>query len=374
MVGTGKGAENGVLIKNGSALETTQKVNSIVFDKTGTLTKGEPSVIDIVPAKGFGEEQLLFFAASAEKGSEHPLGEAVVKAAQSRKITLTKATGFGAVTGLGVRANISGKKVLVGNKAFLESAKAAGTAELSQTAERLSAEGKTPVFVAVNGRLAGVLGIADTLKPNSADAVKALQKMGVEVVMLTGDNSRTANAIAKQLGITRVLAEVLPQDKEKQIKALQAEGRRVAMVGDGINDAPALAQADVGIAMGTGTDVAIEAADITLMSGDLRAVVAAIELSRKTMGIIRQNLFWAFAYNVAGIPIAAGTLYFLAAAPNAPIAFLQPALSPILGDKLLLNPIIASAAMAFSSVSVVANSLRLNAFKPSIRAERGNQG
>ena len=368
MVGTGKGAENGVLIKNGEALETAHKINAIMFDKTGTLTKGEPETTDVI-AEGMAEKQLLFYAASVEKHSEHPIAQAVLKKAKRNGVKTVEPKKFAAVAGHGVKALVNGKLVLVGTKKFLKDNKIK-TAGLEDEANRLASEGKTALFVAVAGKPAGVIAVADTLKANSADAVAALHRMGLQVVMITGDNRQTAEAIAKKVGIDRVFAEVLPQDKEKKVAALQKEGKIVAMVGDGINDSPALARADVGIAIGTGTDVAMEAADVTLMTGDLRGVVTAIELSKRTMSTIKQNLFWAFGYNVLGIPVAAGALYFLAAVPGAPLAFLRPELVPVFGEKLLLSPIIASAAMAFSSVSVVANSLSLNRFKPSIRSER----
>ncbi len=360
MVGTGKGAENGVLVRDAESLETAQKITTMVFDKTGTLTKGEPEVTDIAVARGFERGDVLFHAACAEKNSEHPVGEAVARAAKLEKIQLRDPDNFEALPGFGISAGVNRKKILIGNDKLMRE-KRIDVRALGGDAEKFSGEGKTSVFVAVDGKAAGVLAVADTLKPSAREAVSELKKMGIEVVMLTGDNKKTAEAIARGAGIERVLAEVLPEDKEEEIEKLQGEGKIVGMVGDGINDAPALAQADVGIALGTGTDIAIEASDITLMSGDPRGVVVAVQLSRKTMGIVRQNLFWAFIYNIIGIPIAAGMLYF--------VAFPLPAvraLEPILGEKLLLSPIIASAAMAFSSVSVVFNSLRLRGFRPTI--------
>jgi Cu+-exporting ATPase len=343
MVGTGKGAENGILIKGGESLENAYQINAIVLDKTGTITKGQPSLVDVVPAEGFTDADVLLYAASAEKGSEHPLGGAIVRGAEDRKVPVAGPTKFDALPGKGIVAEVDGKIVLVGNAKLLEDEDVDLT-QLKGMFERLSAGGKTPMYVAITDKPAGVIAVADTIKEGSAEAIADFRKLGIEPIMITGDNKRTAEAIAKQVGITRVLAEVMPQDKANEIKKLQAEGKKVAMVGDGINDAPALAQADVGIAIGTGTDVAIEASDITLMSGDLRGVLTAIKLSRATIRTIRMNLFWAFIYNIIGIPIAAGILI------------------PFFG--ISLNPIIAAAAMAFSSVSVVSNSLLLNRFKP----------
>jgi Cu+-exporting ATPase len=343
MVGTGRGAENGILIKGGESLETIHRVNTILFDKTGTLTQGKPSVTDIVVGKEFKEEQVLRWAASAEKGSEHPLGEAIVRAAEEKRLALSPVEKFEAIPGQGIKAQIDGEPILLGNLRLMEE-KGIGLNGLRGEVERLANEGKTPMVVAKNHSAAGIVAVADTLKPNSREAIEALQQMGLEVILITGDNERTGKAVAAQMGIKRVLAEVLPWEKSRQVKNLQEEGKVVAMVGDGINDAPALAQADVGIAIGTGTDVAMESSDITLITGDLRAVVSAIQLSKRTIRTIRQNLFWAFFYNVLGIPIAAGILY------------------PFWG--ILLNPMIASAAMAMSSVSVVSNSLRLRRFRP----------
>ena len=342
MVGTGKGAEKGILIKGGESLETAHKLDTIVFDKTGTLTKGEPEITDIVTINAYSEEEILKYAASAEKVSEHPLGEAIIKRAREKKIELHDPKNFNAIEGHGIEAEVDGKKVLLGNLKLMQKQQIV-VRNLEEKAEELAGDGKTPIYVSLEGKAAGLIAVADTLKENSLQAVEKLKKLGLEVIMLTGDNKKTAEAIARNAGIDRVLAEVLPEDKVNEIKSLQSGGRRVAMVGDGINDAPALAQADVGIAIGSGTDVAMEASDITLIKGDLRGVVSAIELSKRTIKIIKQNLFWAFFYNTAGIPLAAGVLY------------------PFFG--ILLNPIFASAAMAFSSVSVVSNSLRLRRVK-----------
>jgi Cu+-exporting ATPase len=343
MVGTGKGAEHGVLVRSAEALEALRRVRTVVLDKTGTLTRGRPSLTDVVPLGGGSEEEVLRLAASAERLSEHPLARAVVRGAEERGVRLAEAEGFESVTGLGVRATVEGRRVLVGRRSLLEEA-GVDPAPLDEAAARLEGEGKTAVAVAVDGTPTGVVGVADTPKEEAAGVVAALRARGLEVVMITGDNRRTAEAIARQVGVERVLAEVLPQDKAQEVRRLRAEAGGVAMVGDGINDAPALAEADVGMAIGTGTDVAIEAADVTLISGDLRGVVTALDLSRATMRNIAQNLFFAFFYNAAGIPIAAGVLY------------------PVTG--LLLNPIIAAAAMALSSLSVVTNANRLQRFLP----------
>src|SRR5713101_5877228 len=343
MVSTGKGAEHGILIRSAEALETAQKIDTIVLDKTGTITQGTPALTDLIVTGDLTEDDLLRLVASAEQTSEHPLGAAIVAGAKARGVELVKATDFESVTGKGVRAIIDGRHVLVGNERFIEDA-GVGVDGFAEPACRLSTDGKTPMAAIVDGKLAGVIGVADTIKDDSVAAVAALRRLGVGVVMITGDNQQTATAIARQAGIEHVLAEVLPDKKALEVRRLQGENRVVAMVGDGINDAPALAQADIGIAIGTGTDIAIEASDITLISGSLTGVVTAISLSRSTMRNIRQNLFFAFAYNIVGIPIAAGILY------------------PFLG--LRLSPMIAAGAMALSSLSVVSNSNRLRGFKP----------
>ena len=344
MVGVGKGAENGILIRSGSALETAKNINAVVFDKTGTITVGKPSLTDIVTTNGFGENDVLHFAASVEKGSEHPLGEAIIKGAENRGIAVTDASDFNAIPGHGVEANVDGNHILLGNAKLLND-RNIEFEQMKGKSDSLAADGKTPMFVAVEGTLAGIIAVADTVKEDSKEAIAHLKSLGLEVVMITGDNRRTAEAIGRQVGVERVLAEVLPEQKAFNVQKLQQEGKLVAMVGDGINDAPALAQADVGLAIGTGTDVAIEASDITLIKGNLRGVVTAVELSRATMKNIKQNLFGAFFYNTIGIPIAAGLLY------------------PFFG--VLLSPIIAGAAMAFSSVTVVTNANRLRRFSPS---------
>jgi Cu+-exporting ATPase len=342
MVGTGRGAEHGILIKGGESLETVHRIDTVVFDKTGTLTQGEPELTDIVVSPSLSESELLRLVAAAEKRSEHPLGDAVVKAAEQRNLQLEEAEDFRAIEGRGIEARVGGKSVVLGN-AGLMTDRGIDLGTLAPRAEELLEEGKTVIFAAVDGSPAGLLAVADSLKDGSAEAVNALNKLGLKVIMLTGDHRKTAEAVGRKAGIGQVIPEVLPEDKVRAIRELQEAGRKVAMVGDGINDAPALAQADIGIAIGTGTDVAMEASDITLIGGDLRAVASAIALSRKTIRVIRQNLFWAFFYNVVGIPVAAGALY------------------PFF--HILLDPIIASAAMAFSSVSVVSNSLRLRRMK-----------
>ena len=341
MVGTGRGAESGVLFKGGEALETAHRIQTVVLDKTGTITEGRPAVTDIVAAGGFDAGELLRLAASIERASEHPLGEAIVRRAEERGLEFARVENFSAVAGHGVEAEAEGRRVLVGNVRLLAE-RGVGLDGLGERAAALAAEAKTPVYVAVDGRAAGLVAVADQIKPESREAIAALKNLGLEVVMMTGDDRRTALEVARAVGVERVLAEVLPGGKADEVKRLQDEGKLVAMVGDGINDAPALAQADIGIAVGTGTDIAIEAADITLVGGSLRGVVTAIALSRRTMRVIKQNLFWAFAYNTLGIPLAAGVFY------------------PFLGWTL--KPVYASAAMALSSVSVVANSLRLRRF------------
>jgi Cu+-exporting ATPase len=379
MVGTGKGAEFGILIKNADSLERAHQVRAIVFDKTGTLTEGRPSVTDIVTSSEFRvrrladgarspekssqtvavvssmntepvtlnseQRELLRLAASAEKGSEHPLGEAIVDRARGVGLQLAAPEEFKAIPGQGVRAVVEGREILVGNLRLMKE-RGVEMFGMDGRADALAAGGKTPMLVAADGRVLGIVAVADTVKAHSTDAVSALRRMGIDVAMITGDNRRTAEAIARQVGIDRVLAEVLPEHKAVEVRKLQAQGGPVAMVGDGINDAPALAQADVGIAVGSGTDVAIEAADITLIGGDLRKVVTAIELSKRTMRNIAENLFWAFAYNVLLIPVAAGVLY------------------PVFG--VLLSPVLAGAAMALSSVTVVSNALRLRRVRPMV--------
>ncbi len=344
MVGTGKGAEHGILFRNAEALERLHQVKVVVLDKTGTLTEGRPRVTDIVMAGGgSAEEEIVALAAAAERGSEHPLGEAIVRSAKERGLELPEAIEFASVSGQGVKATVAGRSVAVGRAGYLE-ALGIDPSRLASAAGDFAAGGKTPVFVAIDASLAAVIAIADTLKATSSLAVSELHRLGLEVVMLTGDNEATAAAIARQAGVDRVLADVRPDEKAAQIRRLQAEGKKVAMVGDGVNDAPALASADVGVAIGTGTDIAIESAGVTLMSGDLLGLVTAFALSRATMRNIKQNLFWAFAYNVALIPLAAGAFY------------------PFAG--ILLDPIFAAAAMALSSVTVVSNALRLRGFRP----------
>jgi Cu+-exporting ATPase len=334
MVATGRGAELGILIKGGEALQSLAAVNVVVFDKTGTLTEGKPAVTDIVPA----DDEIVRLVASLERSSEHPLGAAIVEYAKKKQLPLTTADSFEALAGRGVVGRVGNVEAVVGNRTLLTE-RGIDLGPLANDADRLAAEGKTPVFAAISGRLAGLIAVADPIKATSRQAAKVLRDMGIQVTLLTGDNRRTAAAVAEQVGIEHVVAEVLPAGKVDEVKRLRAGGKTVAMVGDGINDAPALAAADVGIALGTGTEIAVEAGDVTLMRGDPRGVADAIALARRTMRVMRQNLFWAFVYNVVGIPVAAGVLY------------------PAFG--VLLSPVLASAAMAVSSVSVVTNSLRL---------------
>jgi len=347
MVGTGKGAELGILIKGGDSLETAHKLDTIVLDKTGTITKGEPSLTDVV-AFDLDETELLRLIASAEASSEHPLAAAIVAGAKEHGISVERAEKFNAVEGRGVEARVDGREIVLGNERLMQERLIDVNTDASEALAQLASEGKTPMLAAIDGKLAGIIAVADTVKDESKTAISDFKQLGLTVVMMTGDNQRTADAVAKEVGVDRVIAEVLPEGKSSEIKRLQGEGRSVGMVGDGINDAPALAQADVGIAIGTGTDVAIEASDITLIRGDLRGVATAIGLSKATIRTVKQNLFWAFIYNVIGIPIAAGALY------------------PVFG--WLLSPIIASAAMSLSSVSVVTNSLRLRGFQDARRA------
>ena len=342
MVGTGKGAENGILIKGGEALELAHKIDTIIFDKTGTITEGKPKVTDIVVSKSIDKDYLLKIAASAEKGSEHPLGEAIVRFGEDKNIDFMKVEKFRAIPGYGIEVSIDNKNVLLGNKKLMDDRKIS-LGNLSKTSDELASQGKTPMYIALENELGGIIAVADVVKSSSKKAIDKLHSMGIKVAMVTGDNKKTANAIAKEVGIDIVLAEVLPQDKSNEVKKLQNQGRFVAMVGDGINDAPALAQADIGIAIGSGTDVAMESADIVLMRSDLLDVPTAIKLSKETIKNIKQNLFWAFAYNTVGIPVAAGVLY-------------------IFGGPLL-NPMIAAAAMSLSSVSVIGNALRLKGFE-----------
>jgi Cu+-exporting ATPase len=344
MVGVGRGAREGVLIKDAAVLETLEKIDTVVVDKTGTLTEGRPKLIECVPAEGWREEELLRLAAAVEHASEHPLARAIVEGVKARGIELAAASEFQSITGGGVAAVVENRRVLIGNRALLVERGAAGLGALDQRAGELQRQGQTVMFVAVAGNFAGLLAVADPIKESTPEAMLSLHELGLKVFMLTGDNEHTARAVAEKLGIDRFEAGVKPEDKHRRIKALRGEGRKVAMAGDGINDAPALAAADVGIAMGTGTDVAIESAGVTLVKGDLRGIVRAIQLSRRTMQNIRQNLFFAFVYNVLGVPIAAGVLY-----PISP--------------HLLLNPMIAAAAMSFSSVSVIANALRLRTIR-----------
>jgi len=338
-VGTGRGAELGVLVKGGDVLEEAHRVNAVVLDKTGTVTEGRPAVTDVVPSNGFSRADILHLAGSAERGSEHPLGKAIVEAAEAEGLSLAEPSGFEASVGGGIAARVDGQEVLVGNRRFVEG-REVEVGDAAVDADRLEEEGKTAIFVMVSGRPAGVIGLQDQLRAGAVEAVEGLKRMGLEVVLLTGDNERSARAVGNALGIARVEANVLPEQKADRVAALQAEGYCVAMVGDGINDAPALARADMGIAVGTGTDVAMESAGVALMNSELSGVTTALRLSRRTLQIIRQNLFWAFGYNALLIPVAAAGL-----------------LNPLGG------PVLAGAAMALSSVSVVSNSLRLRRFQ-----------
>ena len=345
--GIGLGAQNGVLIRGGESLQRAKELRTIVLDKTGTITHGKPALTDVLVVNGFAEDEALRPAAAVEKASEHPLAQAIVEGAQQRGLTLSEALDFQAIPGHGVVGTVDGRTVLLGNLKLMRE-RGIDVAALEGEARRLADEGKTPMYLAIDGIAAGIVAVADTVKPDSAQAIAALRKMGIEVVMITGDNERTARAIARQVGVDRVLAEVLPQDKAHEVQKLQLEGKVVGMVGDGINDAPALAQSDVGFAIGTGTDVAIEASDITLIKGSLRGVVTAIQISRATMRNVYKNLVGAFIYNTIGIPIALGLLF------------------PFLG--ILLSPIMAAAAMSFSSVTVISNANRLKRFRPSVSA------
>jgi Cu+-exporting ATPase len=358
MVGTGKGAENGILIRSAESLERAHKINTVLLDKTGTLTEGTPRVTDVIAGPSSSREEVLRLAASAEHGSEHPLGEAVVYAASEMELEMSPVSDFNAIPGHGVEASVDGKRLLLGNLRLFED-RNISLDGLGEEAARLREEGKTVMFLGSDSHVIGVIAVADTLKPNAVKALARLKQMGIETAMITGDNRRTAEAIAREVGISRVLAEVLPEHKAEEVKKLQAEGKVVAMVGDGINDAPALAQADVGIAIGTGTDVAMETGDITLIRGDLSGIVTAISLSRSTVRTIKQNLFWAFAYNTLLIPVAAGVLYLVFGQSGVPSGA-----HFFLGDYGFLNPILAAAAMAASSLTVVSNSLRLRRFKP----------
>lgn len=349
MVGTGQAAQQGILIKSAESLELLHKVQTVVLDKTGTVTMGQPRVTDILCAPGVTEEELLCVAASAEKPSEHPLAHAIVEESQARHIPLCPVSGFRSVPGGGIRTTLSGEAVLAGNAGYLEQ-NGVSLAAMEADAHRLAEDGKTPLFFAKSGHLLGCIAVADVVKPDSAKAIAALRRMGRRVVLLTGDNQRTANAIARQIGVDQVIAQVLPQDKAKCVAQLQQQGQRVAMVGDGVNDAPALAQADVGLAIGAGTDIAIESADVVLMKSSLLDIPAAMDLSRAVLRNIKQNLFWAFFYNSIGIPVAAGVLY--------------PAL------HLTLNPMLAAAAMSLSSVCVVSNALRLRGWKPPVFSDQ----
>src|SRR6266508_2091451 len=360
MAGTGKAAEFGVLFKGAEAIENASKLQTIVFDKTGTLTKGEPSVTDVVvahkwrlegsrlAASDVDLETVLRLAAIAEKNSEHPLGEAIVHGAELRGLRLIEADSFNSIPGHGIEAKVEGYAVLLGNRKLMQEHHV-DFAGLISKAEALEADGKTVMFVAVNEKPAGLIAVADTLKENTVEAIQRLHKLGIETVMITGDNRRTAEAIARQVGIDRVLAEVLPQDKAEEVKKLQAQGKKVAMVGDGVNDAPALAQANVGLAIGSGTDVAKETGDVILIKDDIRDVVVALEIAKATMRKVKQNLFWAFFYNTLGIPLGAGLFYAFA--------------------SVVISPELAGLMMAVSSISVTLNTLLLKGFKPSIGRE-----
>lgn len=359
MVGTGKGAELGILFKNAEALEVSQKINAVMFDKTGTLTEGKPYVTDIISDD---KDKLLLIAASAENGSEHPLGEAIVREAKEKNIKLLDIENFKAIAGFGIEVFIDNKKVLMGNDKLMNKENI-NTESYHSYMDKLSKEGKTPMYVAYDNKLLGIIAVADKLKKESIEAINRLHKLGIKTAMITGDNKNTANSVAKEAGIDIVFAEVLPEEKSNEVKKLQDQGLTVAMVGDGINDAPALTQANVGIAIGSGTDVAIESADIVLVKSNTNDVVTAIELSKATMRDIKQNLFWAFCYNVIGIPIAAGVLHVFREPLIA--SSIGDFLAAIMGKELLLNPIFSALAMSLSSVSVVTNALRLNFFKPS---------
>jgi Cu+-exporting ATPase len=339
MVGVGRGAQEGVLVKNAEALERLEKVNTLVVDKTGTLTEGKPTLIDVMPTSGFDAKEVLRLAASLEQNSEHPLAAAIVEGAKEQGIVLEAVKDFRSVTGGGVLGTVGGRPVMIGKTDFLRKEKITGLEPLEASAAKLQEDGKTAMFVAIDGKATGILAVADPVKSTTLEAVRELHALGLKLVMLTGDNRRTAAAVAKQLGLDAAEAEIEPAGKVAQVKKLRAEGKHVAMAGDGINDAPALSEAEIGIAMGTGTDVAMQSAGITLVKGDLRGIAKAIRLSRATMWNIRQNLFFAFLYNALGIPVAAGVLY------------------PFFG--LLLSPVIAGAAMSLSSVSVISNALRL---------------
>lgn len=358
IVGTGRGAEHGILIRSAETLERAHKINTVLLDKTGTLTLGEPNVTNIIAVPPLTENEVLRLAASAEKPSEHPLGEAIVRAAGEKGLELVPVTDFTADPGHGIDGVVGGKKILLGNLRMIQK-RGLKLNGLEEQASKLWEQGKTVMFLGIEGQAVGLIALADTLKPDAPDAVRQLHRLGIEVVMVTGDNRRAAEAIASEAGIDRVFAEVLPEHKAQEVKKLQSEGKVVAMVGDGINDAPALAQADVGIAIGTGTDVAMETGDITLIRGELKGIVTAISLSKRTMRTIKQNLFWAFAYNVILIPVAAGVLYLVFRNNGVPSG-----LQFAFGERGFLNPILAAAAMALSSITVISNSLRLRGFKP----------